>query len=146
MKVLVADDNHDAALSLGMLVELLGHEVRTAFDGIEALQVAGEFLPDMVLLDIGMPRMDGYEAARRIGAGCTLTYGEIASEIGMPGAARAVGQALGRNPFPIIIPCHRVVAAGGKLGGFSAHGGTATKMRLLAIERAATGATRDAKR
>jgi methylated-DNA-[protein]-cysteine S-methyltransferase len=87
-----------------------------------------------------------YEAARRIGAGCTLTYGEIASEIGMPGAARAVGQALGRNPFPIIIPCHRVVAAGGKLGGFSAHGGTATKMRLLAIERAATGATRDAKR
>lgn len=68
MKVLVADDNHDAALSLGMLVELLGHEVRTAYDGIEALQVAGEFQPDLVLLDIGMPRMDGYEACRRLRA------------------------------------------------------------------------------
>lgn len=66
MKVLVVDDNHDAALSLGMLVEMLGHEVRVAYDGVEALQVAGEFQPDLVLLDIGMPRMDGYEACRRL--------------------------------------------------------------------------------
>ena len=68
--------------------------------------------------------------------GATLTYGSIADRIGAPGAAREVGEALGRNPFPLIVPCHRVVAAGGKLGGFSANGGAATKRRLLAIERA----------
>lgn len=68
MKVLVVDDNHDAAVSLGMLVELLGHDVRTAYDGVEALNVAAEFHPDVVLLDIGMPRMDGYEACRRLRA------------------------------------------------------------------------------
>lgn len=66
MKVLVVDDNHDAALSLGMLVEMLGHDVRIAYDGVEALQEAGAFRPDLVLLDIGMPRMDGYEACRRL--------------------------------------------------------------------------------
>lgn len=66
MKVLVADDNPDAAMSLSMLVELLGHEVRTAYDGAEALQLAGEFYPDVALLDLGMPRMDGYEACRRL--------------------------------------------------------------------------------
>jgi CheY-like chemotaxis protein len=68
MKVLVVDDNPDAATSLSMLVELLGYEVRTAFDGAEALDVAGEFYPDVVLLDLGMPRMDGYEACRRLRA------------------------------------------------------------------------------
>lgn len=66
MKVLVVDDNHDAALSLGMLVEMLGHDVRIAYDGVEALQEAGAFRPDLVLLDVGMPRMDGYEACRRL--------------------------------------------------------------------------------
>jgi methylated-DNA-[protein]-cysteine S-methyltransferase len=64
------------------------------------------------------------------------TYGEIAEAIGSPGAARAVGRALGRNPIPIIIPCHRVLAASGGSGGFSAPGGTDTKFRILAIERA----------
>lgn len=68
MKVLVVDDNQDAATSLGMLVELMGHEVRTAFDGVQALDLAGEFCPDVVLLDLGMPRMDGYEACRRLRA------------------------------------------------------------------------------
>src|SRR6185369_16903666 len=68
MKVLVVDDNHDAATSLSMLVDLLGHEVRTAFDGVEALDLASEFNPDVVLLDLGMPRMDGYEACRRLRA------------------------------------------------------------------------------
>jgi CheY-like chemotaxis protein len=68
MKVLVVDDNPDAATSLSMLVELLGYEVRTAYDGAEALQLAGEFYPDVVLLDLGMPRMDGYEACRRLRA------------------------------------------------------------------------------
>lgn len=77
-----------------------------------------------------------YAAAREIPAGQTRTYGEIARSLGQPGAARAVGQALGRNPIPLIIPCHRVLAAGGKSGGFSAPGGPATKMRLLEIEGA----------
>jgi methylated-DNA-[protein]-cysteine S-methyltransferase len=64
-----------------------------------------------------------YDIARRIPPGGTLTYGDIAKEVGLQGDAREVGQALGKNPFPIVIPCHRVVAAGGKLGGFSARGG-----------------------
>jgi methylated-DNA-[protein]-cysteine S-methyltransferase len=78
-----------------------------------------------------------YAAARAILPGETLSYGALASRIGAEGAARAVGQALGRNPFPILVPCHRVLAASGKLGGFSAHGGIDTKRRLLAIEGAA---------
>lgn len=77
-----------------------------------------------------------YEIARTIAPGQTLTYGQVATRIGRPGAAREVGQALGRNPFPLVIPCHRVVAAGGKLGGFSATGGARTKLRLLEIEGA----------
>ena len=81
-----------------------------------------------------------YEAARRIAPGATCSYGEIAAAIGAPREARAVGAALGRNPFPLIVPCHRVLAAGGRLGGFSAPGGRTTKRRLLAIESAASGA------
>jgi methylated-DNA-[protein]-cysteine S-methyltransferase len=77
-----------------------------------------------------------YAAARAIPAGATLTYGELAARAGKPGAARAVGQAMARNPFPLIVPCHRVMAAGGKAGGFSAHGGVGTKFRLLRIEGA----------
>ncbi|WP_114944883.1 methylated-DNA--[protein]-cysteine S-methyltransferase [Microvirga calopogonii] len=79
-----------------------------------------------------------YEIARGIPPGRVLTYGEVAARLGIDNA-RAIGQALGRNPFAIIVPCHRVVAAGGKLGGFSANGGATTKRRLLAIE----GARRD---
>lgn len=77
-----------------------------------------------------------YAAARTIAAGETSTYGEIARRIGDPGAARAVGRALGRNPFPLVVPCHRVLAAGGAPGGFTASGGVALKLRLLAIEGA----------
>ena len=78
-----------------------------------------------------------YEVARAIRPGATLTYGEVAARIGEgPLAARDVGQALGRNPFPIVVPCHRVVAAGGKSGGFSAPGGAVTKLKLLRIEGA----------
>ena len=77
-----------------------------------------------------------YGIARTIPPGATLTYGDIAKEIGLQGDAREVGQALGKNPFPIVVPCHRVVAAGGKLGGFSARGGAKTKLRMLAIEQA----------
>jgi methylated-DNA-[protein]-cysteine S-methyltransferase len=79
-----------------------------------------------------------YEVTRAIPRGRTLTYGEVAAKAGEPGAAQAVGQALGRNPFPIIVPCHRVLAAGGKLHGFSAHGGIHAKRRLLEIEDART--------
>jgi methylated-DNA-[protein]-cysteine S-methyltransferase len=77
-----------------------------------------------------------YEVARTIPPGRTLTYGEIAVRLGERSMARAVGQALGANPFPIIVPCHRVVAAGGKNGGFSATGGVRTKLRMLALEGA----------
>jgi methylated-DNA-[protein]-cysteine S-methyltransferase len=77
-----------------------------------------------------------YDVARTIPPGQTLTYGQIADRLGDRLLARDVGQALGRNPFPIVVPCHRVLAAGGKLGGFSAPGGVATKQRLLAIEQA----------
>lgn len=77
-----------------------------------------------------------YEATRQIPAGQTRTYGEIAKAVGQPTAAQEVGQAMAKNPVPIIVPCHRVSAAGGKLGGFSAPGGPATKAKLLAIEGA----------
>ncbi len=80
------------------------------------------------------------ELARGILPGQTLTYGEVATRLGEPHAARAVGQALGANPFPIIVPCHRVLAAGNKSGGFSAPGGARTKLRLLEIEGAPLGA------
>ncbi|MGN6096180.1 MAG: methylated-DNA--[protein]-cysteine S-methyltransferase [Bosea sp. (in: a-proteobacteria)] len=81
-----------------------------------------------------------YEVALSIPPGETLTYGEVAQRIGEPGAARAVGVALGQNPWPIIVPCHRVLAAGGKTGGFSADGGVETKLRILTIEKARTSA------
>ncbi len=77
-----------------------------------------------------------YREARAIPAGATLTYGAIAARLGDPALARAVGQALGRNPWPIVVPCHRVTGADGKMGGFSAPGGRATKLRLLEIEGA----------
>jgi methylated-DNA-[protein]-cysteine S-methyltransferase len=77
-----------------------------------------------------------YDVTRTIKPGTTLSYGEVAARVGEPDAARAVGQALGRNPIPIIVPCHRVLAARGGTGGFSAPGGTATKLQMLAIEGA----------
>jgi len=75
-----------------------------------------------------------YETTRAIAPGQTRTYGDIAHAIGDASAARAVGQALGRNPFAIVVPCHRVVGANDRLVGFSANGGIATKLRLLQIE------------
>jgi methylated-DNA-[protein]-cysteine S-methyltransferase len=80
-----------------------------------------------------------YDIARAIPPGHTKTYGDIAAKLGGPQIARAVGQALGQNPFPIVVPCHRVLAANGKAGGFSADGGVAAKMRMLAIEGAGNG-------
>ena len=75
-------------------------------------------------------------ARRAVGPGRTTTYGALARRCGSPGAARAVGQAMAHNPTPIIVPCHRVLGAGGQLGGFSAHGGVATKLRMLTVEGA----------
>jgi methylated-DNA-[protein]-cysteine S-methyltransferase len=74
------------------------------------------------------------ETARAVGWGETTTYGALAERAGVPGEARDVGQAMGHNPVPLIVPCHRVLAAGNKVGGFSAYGGTATKERMLALE------------
>ncbi len=79
------------------------------------------------------------EVARTIAPGRTLTYGEVAERVGAPGEAREVGRALARNRFPIIVPCHRVIAAGRRLGGFSAQGGIETKLKLLELERAHAG-------
>ena len=79
-----------------------------------------------------------YEVARTIPPGRTMTYGEIARKIGVgPEMARDVGQALGRNPVAVFVPCHRVLAASGKMGCFSATGGVSTKRRMLEIEGAA---------
>jgi methylated-DNA-[protein]-cysteine S-methyltransferase len=117
-------------------------EVTRAIDGIVAL-AGGEprDLADVVLDLNGVPEFNRrvYAIARTIKPGATLTYGAIAAQLGEPDA-RGVGEAMGQNPCPIIVPCHRVVAAGGKTGGFSAPGGAATKRRLLAIEGARTTA------
>jgi methylated-DNA-[protein]-cysteine S-methyltransferase len=119
-------------------------DVQHAIDRIVAL-IAGE--PDD-LTDIPLD-LDGvsdfqrgvYAIARTIPPGRTLSYGDIAKRLGGVGLSREVGQALGRNPVPIIVPCHRVLAAGGKPGGFSANGGVATKLKLLAIEGAVVNYT-----
>src|ERR1700704_1015531 len=116
--------------------------VRHVIDRIVAL-LAGEAadLSDVALDMEGVPPFNRrvYAIARTIPPGQTLTYGEIAARLEAPEEARAVGQALGENPFPPVVPCHRVVAAGGRTGGFSAPGGVDTKLRLLAIEGARVG-------
>lgn len=116
---------------------------RRAIEAIRAI-LRGE-RPDCEGIALDLSAASGFErrvyaAARAIPAGRTMTYGELAAEIGDPGAGRAVGAALGANPFPILVPCHRILASGGKSGGFSAPGGTRTKFRLLQIERAGTSA------
>lgn len=92
---------------------------------------------DTIVLDLdGVPAFhrQAYEAARQIPSGHTVSYGALAQSLGNPGAARAIGQAMGKNPFPIVVPCHRVLAAHRATGGFSAHGGVETKAKLLAAE------------
>lgn len=81
-----------------------------------------------------------YQICKTIPAGETMTYGDVAKAMKRSAASRAVGQALGRNPIPLIIPCHRVLAAGNKPGGFSAHGGFATKLKMLGLEGVLTEA------
>jgi len=114
-------------------------QAQGVIDGIVELMAGGK--PDFAdaPLDLSLtPEFNArvYAIARTIPPGETLTYGEIAARLGDKLLARDVGQALGQNRWPIVVPCHRVTAAKGKLGGFSARGGAATKLKLLAIEGA----------
>lgn len=119
-------------------------EVQSAIDGmVELLAGKPNDLTDVVLDLDGVPEFNRgvYDIARSIPPGQTLTYGDIAKRLGGVELSRDVGQALGRNPCPIVVPCHRVLAAGGKPGGFSANGGVVTKLKMLAIEGAVVNHT-----
>jgi methylated-DNA-[protein]-cysteine S-methyltransferase len=113
--------------------------IRTAVEGMTTV-LAGRSadLRDIPLDERGLDefRRAVYAATREIEPGTTHSYGQVARAIGRPDAARDVGAALARNPFPIIVPCHRVVAANGALTGFSAPGGLATKRKMLELEGA----------
>jgi methylated-DNA-[protein]-cysteine S-methyltransferase len=119
-------------------------EVKRAMDRIVDL-LAGkpDDLADIALDLDGVPEFNRgvYDIARTIPPGKTMTYGDIAKKLGGVELSRDVGQALGRNPCPIVVPCHRVLAAGNKPGGFSARGGVSTKLKMLAIEGAAVNHT-----
>ena len=122
-------------------------EVQSAIDGIvELLAGKPNDLTDVVLDFEDVPEFNRgvYDIARTIPPGKTLTYGDIAKRLGGVELSRDVGQALGRNPCPIVVPCHRVLAAGGKPGGFSANGGVTTKLKMLAIEGAIVSGRRAA--
>jgi methylated-DNA-[protein]-cysteine S-methyltransferase len=113
--------------------------IRQACDAMTEL-LRGE-ARDLAFIAVDMEQVPAfnrsvYDIARTIAPGETRTYGDIAVRLGDKLLSRAVGKALGENPFPIVIPCHRVLAANGKTGGFSANGGVTTKFRMLAIERA----------
>lgn len=114
-------------------------EVRRAMTAVSALLRGDDVDLAFVRLDLrGVPALHQriYALARAIPRGRTLSYGEVAERLGDRSLARAVGQALARNPFAPVVPCHRVLAAHGKAGGFSAPGGLKTKLRLLTIEGA----------
>jgi methylated-DNA-[protein]-cysteine S-methyltransferase len=114
-------------------------DVADAIDAIARLLAGAPDDLGSLRLDLdGVPEFHRrvYDVARTIPPGETRSYGEVAAALGEPGAAQAVGRALGRNPVPIVVPCHRVVAADGALHGFSAPGGIETKRRMLAIEGA----------
>ncbi|MGA7810362.1 methylated-DNA--[protein]-cysteine S-methyltransferase [Bradyrhizobium sp.] len=118
--------------------------VQYAIDGIvELLSGQPNDLSDIALDLDGVPAFNRgvYDIARSIPPGKTVTYGDIARQLGGVELSRDVGQALGRNPCPIVVPCHRVLAAGNKPGGFSARGGVETKLKMLAIEGAAVNHT-----
>jgi methylated-DNA-[protein]-cysteine S-methyltransferase len=110
---------------------------------VELLAGKPDDLRDIVLDLEGVPEFNRgvYDIARSIPPGQTMTYGDIAKRLGGVELSRDVGQALGRNPCPIVVPCHRVLAAGQKPGGFSAKGGVSTKLKMLAIEGAAINHT-----
>lgn len=140
------------AVDMGVLEEVFVRRLRMSFDDpIQRSADLGEILRDFeeylrgerVSLDLPVDlrgvtlfQRQVLEAAQRVPRGHVATYGEIAAAIGKPKAARAVGQALARNPVPILIPCHRVVAADGALRGYSGGGGLETKAQLLQLEGA----------
>ncbi|MGE8320629.1 MAG: methylated-DNA--[protein]-cysteine S-methyltransferase [Comamonas sp.] len=116
-------------------------DLRERFEGGVA-----EGLPALLDLPLdweGVPELQRrvYALAQAIPPGQVRSYGELARELGDVGLSRAVGQALGLNPFAPIVPCHRILAAGGRSGGFSAGGGALTKLRMLELEGAAIGGT-----
>jgi methylated-DNA-[protein]-cysteine S-methyltransferase len=121
-------------------------EIQRAIDEMTEL-LAGKpnDLRDVVLDLDGVPAFNRgvYDIARAIPPGQTMTYGDIAKQLGGVELSRDVGQALGHNPCPIVVPCHRVLAAGNKPGGFSANGGVTTKLKMLAIEGAIVNHTPD---
>lgn len=119
-------------------------EIQRAIEGIVTL-LNGEWADlsaiDLDLADSPEFNRSVYAIARKIPPGSTLTYGDIAKQLGGVELSRQVGTALGQNPCPIVVPCHRVLAAGDKPGGFSANGGVVTKLKMLAIEGAAVNYT-----
>ena len=132
-RVRLLDAGSEGADGEGSLPPVAAEAVRllTAyFDGVPV-----DFSP-LVLDESGLSPLDAaiYRELRRVARGSTVTYGELAARAGAPGAAQAVGGAKARNPWVIVVPCHRVLAAGGALGGFSAPGGVRTKRRLLRME------------
>ena len=129
----------------GVVADEPPSQVRQAIDKLSAMLRGEPVVPaDLSDIELDMSTIAPfhqrvYVVARRMVPGQTMTYGEMAQLLGAPGAARAVGQALGHNPFAPIVPCHRILAAGGRPGGFSADGGVLTKLRLLEIEHAQFG-------
>jgi methylated-DNA-[protein]-cysteine S-methyltransferase len=117
-------------------------DIQNVIEGMRAL-LEGERrdLANVAIDDEGIPEFNRrvYAIVRKVPPGETITYGEIAERLGDKTLARAVGQAMGENRCPIVMPCHRVLAASGKSGGFSAPGGVVTKLRLLTIEGAQPG-------
>ncbi|MGZ8178487.1 methylated-DNA--[protein]-cysteine S-methyltransferase [Williamsia sp. SKLECPSW1] len=113
---------HRPAVAVDRIVALLrGDDV-----GVDDIELAMDSLPDF--------DRRVYAVTSAIPRGSTLTYGAVAARLGSPGAAQAVGRSLGRNPLPILVPCHRILGAGTEIGGFSAPGGVATKRAILALE------------
>ena len=127
-----------AAIDRGLLAGARAGEADSPL--VQRLQAYAEGVADdfrdipVDLRPAGPFRRRVLEQCRRIPYGAMLTYGELAAKAGYPGAARAVGNCMAANRIPLLIPCHRVVRAGGRLGAFSAPGGAATKRRLLALE------------
>lgn len=139
-----SDEQTRAFIAHGAAESVPPETIQRVIDAVVALTDGTNLQDDLTWVVLDMNGLTDfqravYEVARRIPPGHTRTYGEVAHEIGLPGSARAVGRALGENPFPPVVPCHRVTAANGRTGGFSATGGVQTKMRLLAIEQAVLG-------
>ena len=127
------------AISAGVLGDMRSAYVPEGTEAADALPS----LEDIELDEFGVPafHLRVYAFSRELQPGQTMTYGEVAAALGEPGAARAVGQALGANPFAPVVPCHRVLAAGRAPGGFSGGQGAVTKLQMLEIEGGAWGGT-----